>query len=268
MSHYHTLTVATVEPETRDAVVVGFDLPAALQSTFRFLAGQHVNLRAQIPGVGELRRSYSICSAPGEARLHIAIKRHPGGAFSNWANDHLRAGMPLDLMPPAGLFHLPLDPAAARRYLAVAAGSGITPVLALLQATLRDEPKSQFTLFYGNRASSSIMFRNLLADIKDSYLERFSLVHVMSREQQDLDLLNGRLTPEKVEALLGPWGPLEAMDAVLICGPGSMNRDLSQALLRRGYPKAQIRVEQFAASRQGAAPLAAPPAAGEPVCQA
>ena len=261
MSHYHTLPVATVEPETREAVVVGFEVPPELEGTFGFLAGQHVNVRAQIAGSGEVRRSYSICSAPGEAVLRIAIKRHPGGVFSNWANDQLRPGMGLDLMPPAGLFHVPLDASAARRHLAIAAGSGITPVLSLIQATLRDEPRSQFTLFYGNRASSTILFRNLLADIKDCHLERFTLVHVMSREQQDLELLNGRLTPEKVEGLLRHWGPLEAMDAIYICGPGSMNRDLSDVLQRQGYPKGQIKVEQFAVSRQGSVPVASAAAA-------
>ncbi|MGH9392872.1 MAG: FAD-binding oxidoreductase, partial [Terriglobales bacterium] len=158
MSHYHRLQVASVLPETRDAVAVSFAVPAELAPAFAFLPGQHLNLRAQVAGCGELRRSYSICAAAGEP-LRVAIKRQPGGLFSNWANDHLRAGDWLEAMPPTGLFHAGLEPSAAHRYLAVAAGSGITPVLSLIKSTLAAEARSQFTLFYGNRASSSIMFR-------------------------------------------------------------------------------------------------------------
>jgi ring-1,2-phenylacetyl-CoA epoxidase subunit PaaE len=266
MSQYHSLRIAAVRPETRDAVTVEFDVPAELRSAFQFMQGQHVNVRAAIDGA-EVRRSYSICAAPQENRLRILVKRQPAGVFSNWANDHLRPGGWLDVMPPAGLFHTALDPAQARRYLALAAGSGITPVLSLIKTTLAVEPHSQFTLFYGNRASASILFREELADLKDQYLGRFTLVHVMSREQQDLDLLNGRLTPEKVRALLQVWGPIEAFAAVFLCGPNEMNRDLAQALNAWGLPKSRLKVEQFAASRQQQ-PLAPRPADQAPACEA
>lgn len=249
MSLYHQLEIAEVKQETRDAVTVSFEVPETLRAAFHFTQGQHVNVRAKIADE-EVRRSYSICAAIQDARLRILIKRQPEGLFSNWANDQLRAGATLDVMPPAGLFHTPLDPAAERRYLAIAAGSGITPVLSILKTTLLAEPRSQFTLFYGNRASSTILFREELADLKDLFLERLILVQVMSREQQDLDLLNGRLTAGKVQELLRYWGPLPSMHAIFLCGPNQMNQDLAQALASWGYPKNQIKIEQFATSQQ------------------
>ncbi len=270
MSQYHSLRIAAVRPETRDAVTVEFAVPAELRAAFRFVQGQHVNVRAAIEGA-EVRRSYSICAAAPpagpEGRLRILIKRQPGGVFSNWANDHLRAGDTLDVMPPAGLFHMPLDAAAARRYLAIAAGSGITPVLSLIATTLAAEPRSQFTLFYGNRASAGILFREELADLKDRYLERFTLVHVMSREQQDLELLNGRLTAQKVEAMLRVWGPLQGFAAVYLCGPHGMNQELAKALAAWGLPKERLKIEQFATSRQRQ-PLAPLPRTQAPACEA
>lgn len=253
MSQYHTLEIAEVRPETRDAVTVAFVVPEELRAIYRFTQGQHLNVRAQVAGE-EIRRSYSICAATQDPRLRILIKRQPGGVFSNWANDQLRAGARLDVMPPAGLFHTALSPQHAGRYLAIAAGSGVTPVLSILKTTLLTEPESEFTLFYGNRASGAILFREELADLKDQFLTRFTLVHVMSREHQDLDLLNGRLTAEKCQALLQHWGPLAAMDAVFLCGPHEMNQDLSQALQGSGYPKAKIKIEQFATSQQRTAP--------------
>ncbi|MGH9413594.1 MAG: 1,2-phenylacetyl-CoA epoxidase subunit PaaE [Terriglobales bacterium] len=249
MSHYYSLTIAAVTPETRDAVTITFTVPPTLRETFRFTQGQHVNVRAHIAGE-EVRRSYSICEAASAERLRILVKRQPGGVFSNWANEDLRAGAMLEVMPPAGLFHVPLDSASARRYLAIAAGSGITPILSLLKTTLALEPKSEFTLFYGNRASSSILFREELADLKDNYLDRFSLVHVMTREHQDLDLLNGRLTAEKCGQLLQYWGPLAAMDAVFLCGPDQMNHELALSFEAAGYPRARVKIEKFAASQQ------------------
>ncbi|MGH9488113.1 MAG: 1,2-phenylacetyl-CoA epoxidase subunit PaaE [Terriglobales bacterium] len=260
MSHYHPLAITAVTPETREAITVMLAVPAPLQPAFSFVAGQHLNIRARIEGA-EVRRSYSICAGPEEGRLRILIKRQPGGLFSNWANDHLRAGQTLEVMPPAGLFHHRLDPARAGHYLAVAAGSGITPVLSILKSTLVTEPRSEFTLVYGNRASGSILFREELADLKDVYLDRFTLVHVMTREHQDLDLLNGRLTPEKVQELLCHWGPLEAMEAVFLCGPNTMNRDLARSLQAAGFPSAHIKTEQFAANQQRQPlPLLAPAA--------
>jgi ring-1,2-phenylacetyl-CoA epoxidase subunit PaaE len=171
-------------------------------------------------------------------------------------------------MSPTGLFHVPVDPARPARYLAIAAGSGITPVLSILKSTLAAEPRSEWSLFYGNRASSTILFREELADLKDRYLDRFTLVHVMSREQQDLDMLNGRLTPDRCLQLLRNWGPLEGLEAVFLCGPQEMNREVADALVAAGYPAARIKREQFASSRQQQSLPPLPVTGEEAVCQA
>ncbi|MGH9520440.1 MAG: 1,2-phenylacetyl-CoA epoxidase subunit PaaE [Terriglobales bacterium] len=264
MSQYHRLEIAAVRPETREAVTVTLAIPEAERAAFRFLPGQHLNVRATIAGE-EVRRSYSICSAPDDPGLRILIKRQPHGQFSTWANESLRPGQRLEVMPPTGLFHVPTEPVVAHRYLAIAAGSGITPVLSIIKSTLAAEPRSQFTLFYGNRGSGSTLFREELSDLKDRYLTRFVLLHVMSREHQDLDLLNGRLSGEKVRALLQHWGPLQGMRAAFICGPHDMNQDVAAALEAQGYPRAQIKLEQFATSQQRRRTVAvtAPAAAAE-----
>ena len=229
MSRFHPLRVAKVERETRDAVAVTFDLPPALRDVFRYVQGQHLTLRAVVDG-RELRRSYSICSAVQDDVMRIAIKRNPGGAFSNWANDRLRAGDTLDAMPPLGHFGVALDPAARRHYLGFAAGSGITPLLSIVKTTLAVEPASRFTLFYGNRASGSVMFKEELAALKDTHLARFSLVHVLSREPQDIELLHGRIDRQKADDLLRHWVALDDIDAAFVCGPDGMMQAAADAL--------------------------------------
>ncbi|WP_420476343.1 1,2-phenylacetyl-CoA epoxidase subunit PaaE [Noviherbaspirillum sp. ST9] len=246
MSTFHRLTVAQVQPETRDAVVVSFDIPDDLRETFRFTQGQYLTLRATIDGE-EVRRSYSICSAVQEDALRVAIKHVSGGVFSTWANTALKAGASLDVMPPEGRFHAPLDKSSARHYLAIAAGSGITPLISIIKTTLHAEPGSRFTLVYGNRSSSSVIFKEALADLKDRYMERFRLVHVLSREHQDVDLFNGRLTRAKCEELFRNWIPLSGIDLVFICGPGELIREASEVLTANGMPAERIKVEMFSA---------------------
>src|SRR3954451_10512666 len=192
MSKFHRLRVARLEPETRDAVAITLEVPDALRERFRFDQGQHLTLRAPVGGQ-DLRRSYSICSAVHDGCLRIAVKRNPGGIFSQWANESLKVGDVVEVMPPMGHFNAPLDPSQRRHYLGFAAGSGITPLLSIVKTTLAVEPMSHFTLFYGNRASATVMFREELAALKDSYLERFNLIHVLSREAQDIPLLHGRI---------------------------------------------------------------------------
>ncbi len=247
MSRFHPLAVASVVPETRDAVEVTFAVPEALAREFRFEAGQHLTLRANIGGA-DVRRSYSICAAPAEGRLSIAVKRAPGGVFSTFANEVLKAGDTLDVMPPLGHFGVPADAAAARHYLGVAAGSGITPLMSIITQTLEAEPQSRFTLVYGNRASGSVMFREALAALKDRHLARFNIVHVLSREAQDIDLLHGRIDRAKADALLSQWLPLEDIDLAFVCGPDEMMRAVTAALEDRGFPESKIRIERFAAS--------------------
>ena len=247
MSKFHSLEVARVDRETRDAVAVTFAVPAALAGEFRFEPGQHLTLRATVGG-SEVRRSYSICAAPRDATLRIGIKRAPGGIFSNHANDALKAGDVVDVMPPMGHFGVAADTAAARHFVAFAAGSGITPVLSIVKATLAAEPRSRFTLFYGNRASSSVMFREELAALKDTYLTRFNLVHVLSREPQDIELLNGRIDRAKALALLDHWIGDADVAAYYVCGPDGMMKSVAEALAARGVATERVRIERFAAS--------------------
>jgi len=233
--------------ETRDAVAVTFAVPPALREQFRFEQGQHLTLRADIDGQ-DVRRSYSICSGVHDGTLRIAVKRSPGGVFSNWANEKLAAGHAIDVMPPMGHFNVALDAERARRYVAFAAGSGITPLLSIVKTTLETEPRSTFTLFYGNRASASVMFKEELAALKDLYLERFNLVHILSREAQDIELLHGRIDRGRAAALLTHWLPPGVIDAAFICGPEGMMDAVAQALRDAGLPESKIKIERFAAS--------------------
>jgi ring-1,2-phenylacetyl-CoA epoxidase subunit PaaE len=238
--------VAKVKHETRDAIAVTFDLPPELKDAFAYQQGQHLTLRATIAGE-DVRRSYSICSAVQDDRLRVAIKRVNGGLFSTWANECIRPGVTIDVMPPEGRFNLPLEPESRRHYLAFAAGSGITPILSIIKTTLIAEPHSRFTLLYGNRASSSVIFRDELTDLKDQYLERLNLVYIMSREPQDIELFHGRITEDKCRALFQHWLRVENVDYAFICGPEDMMHGVSAALQEAGMPKERIRIELFAA---------------------
>ncbi|MFZ4875081.1 1,2-phenylacetyl-CoA epoxidase subunit PaaE [Janthinobacterium sp. Mn2066] len=247
MSKFYPLSVADVRHETRDTIAVTFAVPAELEQQFRYQQGQHLTLRTHI-NAEDVRRSYSICSAVQDGSLRVAIKRTPGGAFSTWANDTVKVGASIDVMPPMGHFNVPLDGANRKHYLAFAAGSGITPILSIIKTTLLAEPLSRFTLFYGNRASSSVIFKEELTDLKDVYLERLNLVYVMSREQQDIELFNGRITQEKCEQFLQHWIRIEDYDHAFICGPEDMMLGVSTALQAAGMPKQNIKIELFAAS--------------------
>ncbi|MGF6273551.1 ring-1,2-phenylacetyl-CoA epoxidase subunit PaaE [Massilia sp. UYP11] len=262
MTRFYPLTVAKVKHETRDAIAVTFDVPPELKDAFAYRQGQYLTLRATIDGE-DVRRSYSICSAVQDAQLRVAIKRCSGGLFSSWANDSLQPGATLEVMPPAGNFNVPLDAASSRHYLAFAAGSGITPILSIVKTTLQAEPESRFTIVYGNRASSSVIFRDELTDLKDQYMERLRLVYVMSREQQDIALFNGRITEDKCRQFLRHWIDIRDIDVAFICGPEDMMHGVSRALQAAGLPKERIRIELFAASAPARArmPRAVQPAA-------
>ena len=168
--------------------------------------------------------------------------------FSEWANETLKAGGTLDVLPPMGHFYVPLAAGNRKHYAGFAAGSGITPLISLVKTTLATEPFSQFTLFYGNRASSSVMFKEELAALKDIYLTRFNLVHVLSREAQDIELLHGRIDQTKADALLRHWLDLDAIDTVFVCGPDGMMHAVANALRARGFPESKIKIERFATS--------------------
>jgi ring-1,2-phenylacetyl-CoA epoxidase subunit PaaE len=247
MSQFHALMVRDVAQETRDAVVVTFDVPQTLRDQYRYTQGQYLTLRTTVNNE-DIRRSYSICSSVQDNALRVAIKRVPGGEFSTWANESLKAGDMIDVMAPMGNFNLPLSQDNACHYVGFAAGSGITPLISIIKTTLMTEPNSRFTLFYGNRASSSVIFKEELAAIKDMYLGRFTLAYVLSREPQDIALFNGRIDKEKCEHLLTSWIDINNIDGVFICGPEQMTKDVSDLLQEKGLPKSKIKAELFAAS--------------------
>ncbi|ATR83295.1 phenylacetic acid degradation protein [Pseudomonas sp. HLS-6] len=247
MSQFHSLTVKQVRTETRDAVSILFDVPATLSQQFRFTQGQYLVMRTQLDGE-EVRRSYSICTGVNDSELRVAVKRVPGGRFSAFANDVLSAGDVLEVMPPAGSFNIALAPERQGRYLAVAAGSGITPILSIIKTTLETEPNSHFTLLYGNRASSSALFREQLEDLKNRYLQRLNLIFVFSREQQDIDLYNGRIDADKCGQLFSRWLDVPRLDAAFICGPQAMTEIVRDRLKDSGMAAERIHFELFAAA--------------------
>jgi ring-1,2-phenylacetyl-CoA epoxidase subunit PaaE len=244
---YHALRIAEVRHETADAISVAFEIPEALQPLFASKPGQHLGVRATIDGE-EQRRSYSIWSRPDESLPRIAIKRIDGGLFSVWARDALAAGQMLDVLPPAGRFVLPPGDGAPRHILAFAAGTGITPIMAMIGHALAHEPETRFTLVYGNRSPQTILFREQLEDLKDRHLDRFTLLHTLTRnDESTAPLLQGRIAAEKVGALMR--GVIQPADIahVFLCGPGSMIKDVRNALLALGMPRERVHHEFFAA---------------------
>jgi ring-1,2-phenylacetyl-CoA epoxidase subunit PaaE len=244
MIHFHTLTVREVRKETEDAVSLTFDVPPELKETFRFRAGQNLTIRKTF-GDREVRRNYSICSAPHENLLQVAVKKVEGGLFSTWANEALKAGEPLDVMPPSGSFYTELHPGQKKAYVAIAAGSGITPVLSLIKATLHTEPRSTFTLVYGNRTKASILFREAIEALKDRYIDRFRVFHTLSREQTDILLQCGRIDEAKCTQLFPHIIDPGATDAFFICGPDEMIFSVKRFLDSLGVPRSRIHLELF-----------------------
>jgi ring-1,2-phenylacetyl-CoA epoxidase subunit PaaE len=236
--------VASVQALTRDSVAITFAVPEPLRDSFAFVQGQYLSLRAVIDG-HEVRRSYSICSAVQDKRLRVAIKKVAGGVFSQWAVDHLLPGSSIEVIPPQGHFHMPLAPELARHVVSFAAGSGITPMLAIIKTMLIAEPLLRITLVYGNRSSSAVMFKEELEDLKDTFLSRLNLVWVMSRETQDIELFNGRIDYDKTTELLSCWIDPDGIDAAFICGPHEMMLAVTQALQDKGVDKSCIKAELF-----------------------
>ncbi len=247
---FHKLRVADVRRETADAVSIAFEVPPPLSETFRFEAGQYLTLRRLFEGE-EVRRSYSICAGPDDGALRIAVKRIDGGRFSSWANDEIRPGDVIDVMSPTGRFGIACVPAAARVHVGFAAGSGITPILSITRALLAREPASRVFLFYGNRSTAEILFREELEALKDRYMDRLSVFHVLSREQQDVAVLNGRLDAAKVRLLLRHVVPASSVDHVFLCGPTEMSEEIAATLLELGLAPSQIHTERFVSALDG-----------------
>lgn len=244
MTLFHKLAITDIRRETPDAISVAFDLPANLAEDYKYVQGQHLTLKCGIDG-DEVRRSYSICQPVGAPDLRVAIKTIEGGVFSNYAHENFAPGMEVEVMVPEGRFFTELDEGQTKSYLAFAAGSGITPIMSILQSVLETEKDSHFTLVYGNRTRGDILFREHLEDLKNIYLDRLTIVHILSREAQDVDLFNGRITAEKCRDLArGIFDPLQ-IDEVFLCGPEEMTEEVRDFLVAAGMPAANIHFELF-----------------------
>ena len=251
---FHCLYITDVRRETADAISVRFAVPDKLRDAYTFKQGQFVTLRTRLDGE-EVRRSYSVCCAVSDyeraGELRVGIKQIEGGRFSTFANRSFRPGLALDVMTPDGRFFTAVDPAQSRHYVAFAGGSGITPVLSNIKTLLEAEPASRFTLIYGNRAIGAIMFAEELEDLKNRYLGRLSLYHVISDEAQEVALFNGPLNEEKCAQFLDTLVPASGIDAVFVCGPAPMMDGAEAALLKAGVAREAIYIERFGTPPSG-----------------
>ncbi len=243
-THFHKLTIRDIRKETAECISVVFDIPEELQEVYRFRHGQNITLKSIVNGE-ELRRSYSICSSPDDHELRVAIKKMADGRFSSWANDTLKKGDIVEVLPPTGKFYTELDPAQSKSYLAFAAGSGITPILSIIKTTLLTEPHSQFTLVYGNRNRSSIIFKEQLEALKNRYMNRFALYHILSREKTDAAINHGRIDQQKCVELSKKLIDLQQVDEIFVCGPEEMIFAVKDWLEQQGIEKKKVHFELF-----------------------
>ncbi|GGB12184.1 1,2-phenylacetyl-CoA epoxidase subunit PaaE [Puia dinghuensis] len=244
MSFFQKLIVEDIRRETADCVSVAFTIPPHLREAFRYHQGQNITVRMWMAGT-EVRRSYSICSSPLDDELRIAVKQVAGGVFSTFANEQLQTGQELEVLPPTGKFYTELRAENQKHYLAFAAGSGITPVISLVKTTLAVEPQSHFTLVYGNRNRSSIIFREELEALKDRNMQRLALHHILSREQMDVPLNQGRINVSKCAELCPRLIDLSMMDEVFLCGPQEMIFTVRDWLQQQGVDNRKIHFELF-----------------------
>ena len=272
-THFHSLPIARVTPDAAGSVALTLSVPEALRSTFDFQPGQFLTLRATVDGQ-DVRRSYSICSPHprylNTGEIEVGIKPVAGGVFSNWAVAQLGPGATIDVLPPEGRFTARL--AGARHRVGFVAGSGITPLLSIIASTLATESQSRFTLVYGNQKIATIMFNEVLQDLKDRYPARLSLVHVLSRQPQESALLNGRIDEAKVGELLSSLLPVAAIDEAFLCGPEGMIEGAQRALLAAGMDVHRVHSERFLSGGTMAPPrkavtLAVADHRGEPACR-
>lgn len=241
--HFHTLKVKNIKKETQDCVSISFEIPKELENEFEFKQGQSLTLRKFLDGE-EIRRSYSICTSPLDNEVRVAVKKVQGGIFSTFANSSLNAGDVIDVMPPSGNFYTELNQANKKNYVAFAAGSGITPLLSIIKTTLITEPYSTFTLVFGNKNHSSIIFKEELEALKDKYIERFRLYHILSRERMEADLNYGRINADKCNQLT-KLIELNSVDEFFICGPEEMIFGVRDFLENIGIDKRKIHFELF-----------------------
>jgi len=242
--HFRPLTISDIRNETGDCISVSFHIPDEWKDEFRFRAGQNITIRS-IVGGEEIRRSYSICSSPLENELRVAIKKMESGKFSTHAHAFFKPAQVLDVLAPTGNFILPLQPSNKKHYVAFAAGSGITPVISILKTVLKEEPLSRFTLVYGNRDHSSVIFREVLMALKNSYPERFQLIPVFSREKMDAPVFEGRINAGKCELIFKQIVPMAPDQEYLLCGPAPMIFEVRDWLLAQKVQEKKIHFELF-----------------------
>ena len=241
--HFHKVKIKDIRKETNDCVSISFEIPNSLRDSFSFQHGQNITIKTDIDGE-EARRSYSICSSPFDKELRVAVKKVEGGTFSTLANSMLKVGDELEILPPTGKFNTTLDLNNKKKYLAFAAGSGITPVISIIKTTLQTELHSSFTLVYGNRSRASIIFFEELEGLKNKYMDRFSLVHVLSRERTDSLINYGRINIEKLLEL-SKLLDYSSQDEIFICGPETMIFGVKEFLEQKGIDKKKIHFELF-----------------------
>jgi len=266
MRKFHSLTVSEKRMDSADSVRIALQVPDNLRSEFEFLPGQHLPIQIEVDGK-PLRRTYSICSAPGEWPLELGIRIQPGGLFSGYVANTLQAGDELQVMPPFGQFHASIDPAHKKTYLAFASGSGITPIISIVRATLAHEPGSRVLLFYGNRRQNTTMFIDDLHALKNSFPERFQLYFLFTREEQEFPIFSGRLDEEKISELCRVFCHGLKPGEAFICGPDTMIESVRAALRELGMEDGQIHAERYGAPRQMQVAKAADVPADEHHCK-
>jgi len=244
MTEFYNLKVADVYKETDDTSVITFEIPLELQSVFKFRQGQHLTLKADIDGE-DIRRSYSLCSSPTENQWKVAVKQIPGGKFSTFVNEKLETGNRLEVMAPTGTFGVSVKPQDAKNYLFFAAGSGITPVLSMIKAHLAQEPNSTCKLFYVNKTAKSIIFKEELEQLRNTYFGRLEIYYFLTKERRDIELFNGRFDDDKMQVLCKTFIDIPDTSEVFLCGPESMVNYVSDYLVNAGLPKELVHFELF-----------------------
>ncbi len=244
MIHFHSLRIEKIKKETDSCVSITLEVPLELKKAFSFTQGQNIAIRKIINGV-EMRRNYSICTAPFDQVLTVAIKKVEGGIFSSFANEHLQPGDYLEVMPPVGNFYTALKPTHKKKYVAFAAGSGITPIISIIKTTLALELASHFTLVYGNRTKNDIVFKEQLESFKDLYMDRFRIIHVLSREKTDALINTGRIDREKLHLMDPKIIAFDTIDEFFLCGPNEMIFSIREFLVEKKIPENRIHYELF-----------------------
>lgn len=245
--HFHPLQIKDVRRETPECVSIAFEIPADLKESFIYTHGQYLTLRTTINGE-EVRRSYSVCSSPLDNELRIAVKKVDDGLFSKYANEHLKKGDVLEAMPPIGKFFTQLHEEQKKSYVGFAAGSGITPILSIIKTTLLTEPESQFTLVYGNRSRGSIIFKEELEALKNKFINRFRVIHILSREKMDAAINFGRIDRNKCEMLFSKAIDVKQTDEFFLCGPEEMVFTIKDFLEQQGIDRKKVHFELFTTS--------------------